>query len=152
MTNSRKRRRRGNVTLEAVLALPVAFIVTLAIFQFGLVAVVHQVAVAAANDGVRVASQGGDLTAVRTAVDRVLSAVNLAIGANASVRRRDSSTSVTAGSPSCPELATPTVAAGEIRVSVCIDMTAPPLLNALAKFGLSFSGKRLEVRAQTAEE
>jgi hypothetical protein len=147
-----QRGRRGSVTLEAILVIPILFITTLAVGQFFIASLVHQAAVNASIEGVKVASKGGDADAVRDAVNEVLSPVNLAIGTEASVIRETMALSEQRGTYTCAAPASPMLAADEVRVTICIDMTAAPMLNALSSFGVTMTGKTLSTSSQMFNE
>ncbi len=146
------RKRRGAVTVEAILVIPILFIATLAIGQFFIASLVHQSALSAATDGAKVAAAGGDADAVRDKVNEVLSSVNLSVGTQVAMLRETSVLTETRGTFACTAPASPTLAADEVRVTVCVDMTASPMLNALSAFGVSVSGKRMTVSSQLYSE
>ncbi|MCH7688084.1 MAG: pilus assembly protein [Planctomycetes bacterium] len=59
---SRRNRRGGSVTLEFILAFPILFIATLAIFEFGILLLVEQAVVTAAIEGSREGAKLGSTT------------------------------------------------------------------------------------------
>ncbi len=149
LTGRPMRNRRGSVTLEAILVIPILFITTLAVGQFFITSLVQQAALNASIEGAKVASKGGDADEVRDAVNEVLATVNVSIGTKASVIRETmAGLPEQRGTYTCTSPASPGLAADEIRVTVCIDMTAAPLLNALSSFGVNLTGKSLTTSTQ----
>lgn len=144
------KRRSASVTLEALLVIPLLVIVTVAMAQFFITALVQQAAVNASIEGAKVASlQSSDMDDVRDAVNRVLDAVNLTVGPEVSVVRQTPFGTAMRGAYPCTPPATPALAINEVRVTVCIDMTANPLLNSLSAFGINVSGKTMTASTQT---
>lgn len=146
-------RRRASVTLEAILVIPILVIATVALVQFFITAAVHQAAVSASVEGAKVAAlAGSDMNDVRDKVNEVLGAVNLAVGNKVRVVRQTSTSTTTRGSFVCTPPAMPALAAGEVRVTVCIDLTASPMLNALQSFGVNVSGRTMTTSTQLFDE
>lgn len=72
ITSSRSTRRRGVESVEVMVALPVLVIVTLAIFQFGILMLIYQAVVTATVEGAREAGKGGNINAVATVINQIL--------------------------------------------------------------------------------
>ena len=160
------RLRRGSGTLELILALPVLFFVTLAIFQFGFLMVIQQTVTTAAIDGARAAAKeitAGDASAAAiSAVNDTLAVHGLAVDPTSTDISSDTKLAVeyggtptiTTGDPglSCSTPSSPAVGPTEVRISVCVDLTTAPLLNALTSFGFDLSGRRFEISSMATIE
>jgi Flp pilus assembly protein TadG len=157
------RRRRGAVTLEFIIALPILVIVTLALVQYGVLLLVQQAVTHAATIGAREAAKGADVVATAASVSNVLSGTHgitisdtAGSGAKVLLESSDNLAIVTETEFGDPDLTcnppAPALGANEVRVTVCLSLTSKPLLNVLAAYGLSFSGKRFEISALAKKE
>ncbi len=152
--------RRGVVTLEVILCLPVLIIATLAALEFGVVLVVQQAITAAAIEGAREAGRGSTPNKVAAAVDTILAVHNIA-GATAGtpdarVQVEVGTNSAAVGDTSIPCTPTgpATLGSGEVRVTVCVRMTDGdrPVPDWLGYFGFSLTGKTYQISALAALE
>jgi Flp pilus assembly protein TadG len=148
------RPRRGAITLEAILTLPVLVIVVLAAIQFGIVMLVREAVSQAAIVAAREAAKEANLpnpnelddanTAVLNAVNTILGVFCLAVDPTSTDVNSDTKVilefgvepPIVTGDPGllCSPPSSPLVAADEVRVTVCVEMTAGPMLNLLKAF------------------
>jgi hypothetical protein len=84
-----KRRRRGTVTTELMLTLPLLITMVFGTIQFSMVLFAKQEVQAASREGARIAARGGNQQDILQAVNRYLSGASLA-GASVSVGQVDS--------------------------------------------------------------
>lgn len=166
MPRTHRRLRRGVGVLQLIVALPVLLITTLAIFQFGFVMVVQQTVTAAATEGARAAAKEMTASAANmaaiAAVNSVLDIHGLVVDPTSTDPASDTKmvleyaggSPVITGDPGlgCSTPSSPSVLGGEVRVTVCVDLTTSPLLNVLTTFGFDFTGKRLEISSMAALE
>ncbi len=167
------RTRRGVSTLEMLLAFPVLLIASFAIFQFGVVMVVHQTAAEAVNEGARAAARESNPIAAReasvAAVNRVLAVHGLAVTPAAAVAASGSGvhfaleyptgavvavqeagdSAVTCSLPAVPML---TPLDRDVRATLCVSLAKAPLLNLLPSFGFDAMGKQLHISAMAGKE
>ena len=158
-TPSRRRSRRGVEILEAILAVPVLLIGTVAAIEFGIMMNVQQTVTIAATEGARHAAKGGDVNAVYTKVQEYLTVYNLDFGGTGDVRvvREDSGSTTSAGDTSIGYTAKGpgTLNSSEVRVTVCVDMSNAnnqPVPNWLGSFGFSTANDTFEVSAMAQTE
>lgn len=157
--------RRGAETVELVLALPVLLIATIAIFEFGIVMLVHQAVTTAAVEGVREAAKDQSTTQnAAIEVQRILSVHELSF-ATASTNTTDDVRVVVErfGSPtdqvgnttlSCSPQGGSLVV-NQVRVSVCVRMTnsnGRPVPNWLRSLGFTLAGRTFEASALASVE
>ena len=149
---ARRRARRGVETLQLIIALPLLVIALFAAIQYGVVMIVLGAVTHAATVGARETGKHVDDATVVQVVDSVLSVHGIAIGPNATVvvERFGEPTFVQGGVPCNPT--GPAIGPDDVRVTVCVDLTTPPLLNCLTIYGLDFTGRRLEVSAVSTVE
>lgn len=149
------RRRRGSIILEFILVLPVLVVLFVASVQFGHLLLVQQAVSHAAIKAAREAGKGATLSEIVTVVDDVLTTRNIMIGANATVVLEDPMASPAvqkSGTPDCDPPATPTLSSGDVRVTVCVDITSLPLGNMLSQFGFDLSGRCFTSSAYVRQE
>lgn len=148
----RARRRRGVITLEFLLAFPIVFITTLAIFQFGILLVVQQAVTGAAVDGAREAAKvGATLDCVAACVQQYLSVHCITFdptGTNTTDEAHllvEDGSGMTSGERGNTDLACsphgPGPSGSQVRVTVCVRVTdaagCHPVPNWLTSFGFS---------------
>ncbi len=56
------------------------------------------------------------------------------------------------GSLACPPPSTPSIESDEVRVTVCLDLTSKPLLNALKSNGIDLMGKKFRISSVVKKE
>lgn len=142
--------RRGSLTLEAILILPVLLIASLAVFQFGVLMVVEQAITHAVTVAVREAGKGADVDATAVAVDAVLGLHGLKVGPGVQLILEDALSTPTIqsrGASLCPVPTSPSVPAGLIKVTLCVSLAQKPFFNLLAACGVDFSGRVFTVSA-----
>ena len=150
--------RRGVEILELILALPVLVIALVAVVQFGMVLVVQQAVTAAVTGAAREAGKHSDIAVVRTAVERLLAPHDIEIsntsGSGTKVMLEDGSLGTSSfGDPTLVcEASGNALAANEVRVTLCIDLEAARVPNALASFGFDLFGRRFESSAVVRKE
>ncbi len=160
MPRTRKQRsqsctRRGKLTIELFFVLPILIISSLAVLQFGVALLVKQAVSHAATVGVREASRGADFNEVADAVNQILAAHNLQLGPRASMVLEDPDADMPTqqeGTFPCTPPVNPTVESGEVRVTVCLGLTASPIINPLKTFGVDFTGKSFTFSSQANKE
>ncbi len=74
---TRNRARRGSLTVELILVLPILMILLVAMVQFSVVLAARQQLLAASRDGARVGARGGNESEVTTAVKQALGSSSL---------------------------------------------------------------------------
>jgi Flp pilus assembly protein TadG len=126
------RRRRGVLSIELILILPILLTLLVGMFEFSALLVARQQLVAASREGARVAALGGDATAVQQAVQQYLGTGNLA-GAQVQAVLTDSS-----GNP---------VASGD-PVTVAVQIPATQAVPDMLRF-VGFSMQNVTLTAQT---
>jgi Flp pilus assembly protein TadG len=165
---SRQRRRRGVLLVEFLLVFPILFIATLAIFEFGIVLLVHQAVVSASVEGAREAAKVGATTnKVATAVDNVLTIHRIDFDPTTTNGTDDAYLRLEYGSgvPATAERGNNTLSctpvgtapnANEVRVTVCVNVTdsggESPAPDWLAPFGFSLTGSIFEISSRANVE
>ena len=151
----RFRRRHGLQTLELVLVLPILMLVTIGVFQFAVLMLVQQAVTHAATVGAREAGKGADVEELVDVVEAILAPHDIKIGPHASVTLEDPTATSPVeqrGSLACPPPSTPSLDSDEVRVTVCLDLTSKPLLNALKSNGIDLMGKRFRISSVVKKE
>lgn len=151
---SRRAGRRGVQSVEVIFILPMLLIVFLAAMQFGVVMVVQQAVAHAATVGAREAGKGADINEVACIVNRVLSCHCITVGTNASVILEDPEATPSEeqlGPVLCSAPPSPAIDSDEVRVTVCVDATSRPFLQALKVFGICCP-RRLKASSVVAKE
>ncbi|GEM_PF-595195 len=151
----RSRDRRGSLTLEAVLILPVLVLVFLAVLQFGILMLVEQTVVHAATVAAREAAKGADVDATVVAAQSVLRLHGLCVGPAMTLVLEDplSLTPVqTRGGLPCDISCLPTLTPGQVRVTLCVSLSHRPFLNALRHWAIDFTGRKFLVSAVSDRE
>lgn len=166
-------RRRGVEVFELILAVPILFITTVALFEFGILMLVGQAATAAAVEGARKGAEVGATTDDVAEVVQSFLAVHdlsfLTTGTNSgtvtpvfvTVEREDGGGGVdvdergdTDLDPICSREG-PDPDVDEVVVSVCVLITNgddDPVPNFLSPFGFSLTGKVLNVSSRATLE
>lgn len=143
--------RSGAVSLEALVAIPVLLMATLAVAQFAVTLLVEQAIVAAVTTAAREGTKGANLTQTAALVAQYVGGygVSLASDGNARLIRETGTAGGTvveeAGNPNLTCTPTgPVLDAGELRVTLCVrmtDATQHPVPNWLQSFGVSLTGR-----------
>jgi len=137
---SQARRRRGAVTIEALVVIPLLVIVTFAAFQFAGTIAVEQAVSYAATVGARESGKYATDAEIEVTVENALAPFNILLGSQASVvvERFGSANSLIGTFPLTAPV-TPALVAGETRVTVGVSLSLAPLARLLGNFGLDFS-------------
>ena len=157
--------RRGAVTLEVILALPALLIATIAVFEFGIIMLVHQAVTTAAVEGAREAAKDQSTTAATALeVEQILDIHQLIFDPTSTNTIDDVHLLVERfGLPTeergnntlpCSAQGGP-LQSSQIRVTVCVRMTnanGRPVPDWLSSFGFSLAGRTLEASALTTAE
>jgi len=154
-THVRPRQRRGSITLEVSLILPLLIILTVATIQFAIFTVVEQAIVHSATVAAREAAKGASLSELTCIVEAVLAPHGITIGDHAAVVLEDPQAIPpvqTAGTIACTPADSPALESGEVRVTVCVDLGGKPFLNALKYIGMDYTGKRFGISAFARKE
>ncbi len=146
-------RRRGSLTVELILVLPILILVTLATIQFGILMTVHQAVTHAASVAAREAAKGASIEQLECVVEEVLKPHCLQVGDCVSVLLEDGETSAPEqiGTVPCPSSGGP-LPTNSVRVTVCVDTSCRPFINPLSSFGFSLSDRILCERAVVPKE
>lgn len=164
--------RRGSITLEFILVTPIIIVLTWAVFQYGILLLVRQSVTHAATVAAREAGKGEPIDVIGRVVDNVLIVHCLDIAdengdpiPNSGMRVLLETGDPLGGSPLvqsfgdasvvCDAPDGPDVQPDEVRVTVCIDLSKPPMCNFLFNFGLTeltFEGKRLVISSLVKKE
>lgn len=159
-------RRSGVHTVEMIIALPVLFIASLAVFQFGILFIFQQGVTAATIEGAREASEGGSLATVQTVVNNFLQpyGINIQAGStDANIRLEiDTTTDTTLNATPCFATGPKPLLSNEVRVTVAVSLvptggssawgTHDGVPNWLSRFGFSMSSQRFEVSSLAKKE
>lgn len=136
--------RRGAITIEALLVIPLLTIATFAVFQFVGTLAVEQAVSYAATAGAREAAKNATNVEIEAAVEAALAPYQIALGADATaVIERFGSPDVQLGTLALTPAA-PALLVGEVRVTVGVDLGAAPLSRLMATFGLDFSTRQYQ--------
>jgi len=148
--------RRGSEVLEVILALPILWIVTLALFQYGFLAISHQAIVAGVDQAAREAAKTGMTPAQRLQTARDVMKKFLAVrGIDADATTRlflqygpDPGADSVEYDPGVPgTLPADVIPAGRLRLKAFIRLADAQVPDWLASFGFSLAGRRFEAAA-----
>ena len=154
-SRSTRRRRTGSSTIESILVLLVLLIASLASVQFGVALIIKQAAAHATTVAAREAAKGADIDELVEDVNRVLQGHRIAIGSDATIVLEDGPASFrrqTRGELDCDPPSEPTIDSDEVRVTLCVSLTAPPFLNILECYGIDFRGHTFQTSAVATKE
>ena len=145
-------RRRAAVTLELLLAVPVLFLTTLAIFQLSLLSLAQETVVTAAVEGSREAARVGSTSgSVQTVVETVLLPYQIIVAPNSGARvdlyDGLTNTNTVLGDLSItPTFLGPVPDNNEVRVTVSVLRTISnnrPVPNWLSSVGFDWNGENV---------
>ena len=148
-------RRGGMQTVEVVLVLPLLLMVTLAIFQFGVLVLIQQSVAHAATVTAREAGKGADVAELVLVADEIMGPHCIKIGTDAAVVLEDAAAIppiVSGGSQTCLPPAAPPVPSDEVRTTICVGLAQQPFLTALEAFCIDLSDKRFEISSLVKKE
>lgn len=149
------RRRIGSITIEALMVLFVLIIATIGAFQFGLALIVKQAVIHAASVAAREAAKGATLAELEDVVEQVLAGHQITLGAKASLVLEDLAGAPPvdqAGTFPCAPPVSPSLQAGDVRVTLCVSLDQAPFVNALKPYGSDFTSKAFTVSCLSRKE
>lgn len=156
LTRHSRTRRRGVSTFESILVLVVLIIASFAAFQFGLALIVKQTVSHAATVAAREAAKGADADELICVVNRLFQEYRMQIGPDVSLILEDPAAVIPieerGNSALCDPPATPLIDADEVRVTVCVSLTAGPFVNILKFYGIDFAGRTFEISSVATKE
>ncbi len=153
----RSRSRRGVATLELILVVPILLIVLLFSIQFGIVAIYQATVTHAATVAAREAGKGADFDTVVEAVRTIVGIQGIDItadtGSGTKVVLEDGDSEEVFGDPllDCPTPENPPDPI-QVRATVCVDLMATRFCDALAPWGVSFTGRMLKASSLVMKE
>lgn len=149
-----RRSRRAVTSVELVLVLVVLILATLVTFQFGIALIVKQAVAHAATVAARQAAKANppDLMELQCDIERVLAGHQITIGPNASFVLENPAPQPQQGGPICTPPATPVLDADEVRVTICVNLTAHPILNIFQAYGIDYTGRTFTISAVATRE
>jgi hypothetical protein len=151
-------RRRGAVTLELILTLPVIVVLLVAIFEYGTIMVLQAAVTHAATVGAREAGKCSDVSLVARVVQSVVGVNCITIsdvpGSGTKVVLEDGTEGVSVfGDPNLNcQLPTNPLNPDEVRVTVCVALSAAPVCDPLGDFGFSLLGCQFQVSSLVKKE
>jgi hypothetical protein len=150
----RRSKRRGVYTIELILVLIVLVLATFVSFQFGIFLIVKQAVAHAATVAAREAAKANPATVpeLEEIIERVLAGHQIVVGNDLSFVLENPSQQPLQGTLPCTPPATPVLDGDEVRVTVCLSMTAHPILNILQAYGVDYSGRTCSISAVATRE
>ncbi|GIX01574.1 MAG: hypothetical protein KatS3mg112_0511 [Thermogutta sp.] len=115
----------------AVLVLPILLLATLAVVQFGVLMLIEQTVTHAVTVAAREAGKGADIDATVLSVNAVLGLHGLSVGPGATLVLEDSLSTPAVqvrGTLPCSVPSTPSVPAGMLKATLCVDLTQKTVL------------------------
>jgi TadE-like protein len=152
MTSLRTRKRRGASAIELILVLIVLVLATFVSLQFGIALIVKQAVAQASIVAAREAAKGASSTELSTVIERVLAGHQITIGSNASFVLEDPDPEPQQGTLPCTPPLVPLIDGDEVRVTVCVSLTAHPILNILQVYGVDFTGRTFSISSVATRE
>lgn len=156
-----RRPRRAAIIVELLLVFPILFIATLAIFEFGILALVDQTVTAAATEGTREAARIGAVTnEIAMVIDEILSVHQINFDPTTTNATDDARVIIEYGPPISTTAERgnttivcsangPAVGTDEVKVTVCVNVTnaagEQPVPDWLSTFGFSLAGRKFEI-------
>ena len=139
--------RRGVVTLELILVLPILVVTFIAMYEFTIVLIVNPAITHAATVAAREAGKGADVDELAEVVQAVIGVncitVSDAGGSGIKIVLEDGAALTTMFGDPDLVCETPPNALNpdEVRVTLCVEYEATPVCNALRDFGFSLFGR-----------
>jgi hypothetical protein len=152
MPQRRHAQRRGVSTVELILVLVVLIVATMVSLQFGIALIVKQAVSHAASVAAREAAKGASPSQLKNVVETVLAGHQITMGAHASLVLEDPDPRPPVGTLPCTPPATPLLDGDEVRVTLCVSLTAHPMLNILQAYGIDFTGRTFTISALATRE
>jgi len=146
--------RRGVYTIELILVLIVLVLATFVSLQFGIALIVKQAVAHAATVAAREAAKANpaNLPELEAIVERVLAGHQIVVGNDLSFVLENPDPQPLQGTLPCAPPLTPVLDGDEVRVTVCLSLTAHPILNILEAYGVDFTGKTFSISAVATRE
>ncbi len=149
--------RRGMQSLQLAVVLPILILVLIAGVQFGTTMVIQQAVTHATTVAAREAGKGADIDELAAVAEMMLFPHQMKVGPCLGIVLEDPEADVPVehrGTVVDDLPTTPSLDPGEVRVTLCVDLSKRPFLNALKGFemALSRSGKHFVARAVVKKE
>jgi len=156
MAGDRRHRtqRRGVYTIELILVLIVLVLATFVSLQFGIALIVKQAVAHAATVAARESAKANpaNLPELEAIIERVLAGHQIVVGNDLSFVLENPGPQPQQGTLPCSPPATPVLDGDEVRVTVCLSLTAHPILNILEAYGVDFTGRTFTISAVATRE
>ncbi len=134
------------------MVLVVLILATFASLQFGIALIVKQTAAHAATVAAREAAKGASLSDLQSDIERVLAGHGIQIGPDAAFVLENPLPQPKQGTLACTPPAIPALDGDEVRVTLCVSLTAHPILNILQTYGIDFTGRVFTISSVTTRE
>jgi hypothetical protein len=150
----RRANRRGVYTIELIVVMIVLILATFVSFQFGIALIVKQAVAHASTVAAREAAKANpaDLEELEETIETVLAGHGITIGADASFVLENPEPQLQQGSLPCAPPLAPLLSGDEVRVTLCVSLTAHPILNILEAYGIDFTGKTFSISSVATRE
>jgi len=150
----RRRKTRGVSTIELILVLVVLILATFVSLQFGIALIVKQAVAHAATVATREAAKGVGVSELECLINRILAGHQITIGTNASfVLEEGAVVHPQVGTPTfTPPTVTVPLDSDEVRVTLCVNLTAHPILNILSNYGIDYTNRKFIISSACAHE
>jgi len=148
----RRDNRRGVSAIELIMVLVVLILATFVSLQFGIALIVKQAVAEASTVAAREAAKGANSTQLQAVIERVLAGHQITIGSNASFVLEDPNPQPQQGTLLCAPPAIPSLDGDEVRVTLCVSLTAHPILNILKMYGIDFTGRKFSISSVATRE
>lgn len=152
MPRARRHKQRGAASIELIMVLFVLIVATFVSLQFGIALIVKQAVAQASIVAAREAAKGASTTQLQTVIERVLAGHQITIGSNASFVLEDPDPEPQLGTLPCTPPVTPLLDGDEVRVTLCVSLTAHPILNILQPYGIDFTGRQFSISSVATRE
>jgi Flp pilus assembly protein TadG len=147
-----RRRRRGISAIELIGVLVVLIVATFVSFQFGIALIVKQAVAQASIVAAREAAKGATLAEIESSIEQVLAGHQITIGNKASFVLENPTQQPMQGTLMCTPPLTPLIDGDEVRVTLCVSLTAHPFLNILKVYGIDFTGRTFSISSVATRE
>ena len=134
------------------MVLVVLMIATFASLQFGIALIVKQTAAQAATVAAREAAKGANVADLKSDIERVLAGHGIKIGADAAFVLENPLPQPKQGTLACTPPTSPALDGDEVRVTLCVSLTAHPILNILEAYGIDFTNRDFTISSVTTRE
>ena len=136
------------------MVLLVLILATFVTFQFGIALIIKQAVAHAATVAARQAAKvnPANLTELECDIEHILAAHQITMGPNASFILENPAPQMMVGTLPCSPPLTPMLDPDEVRVTICVSLTAHPILNILQYYCIDFTGKTFTISAVATKE